>query len=50
MGQGWFNHPELDWQTIETEHFLVHYHAETKRSAQEAAAVDTDLKSVSHFG
>ena len=37
--QGWHNHPELIWRTIETEHFLVHYHEETKRSAEEAAAV-----------
>ena len=39
VSQGWYNHPELDWQTIETEHFLIHYHTETKRSAEEAAAV-----------
>ena len=39
MSQGWYNHPELDWNTIETEHFLIHYHKETKRSAEEAAAV-----------
>ena len=37
--QGWHNHPELEWNTIETEHFLIHYHLETKRSAEEAAAV-----------
>ena len=37
--QGWYNHPELDWSTIETEHFLIHHHEETKRSAAEAAAV-----------
>ena len=39
LSQGWYNHPELDWKTIETEHFLIHYHAETKRSAEESAAV-----------
>ena len=37
--QGWYNHPELDWETIETKHFLIHYHNETYRSAQEAAAI-----------
>ncbi|MDP6853080.1 MAG: hypothetical protein QF472_03925 [Candidatus Marinimicrobia bacterium] len=37
--QGWYNHPELKWSTIETEHFLIHHHEETKRSAAEAAAV-----------
>ena len=39
IGQGWYNHPELDWHTIETEHFLIHYHTETKRSAEETAAI-----------
>ena len=22
FSQGWYNHPELNWETIETEHFL----------------------------
>ena len=35
----WYNHPELDWKTFETDHFLVHFHSETERSAREAAAV-----------
>ena len=35
----WYNHPELTWQTFETEHFLVHYHQDTERSAREAATV-----------
>ncbi|MEE2859121.1 MAG: hypothetical protein VX820_05345 [Candidatus Neomarinimicrobiota bacterium] len=39
FSQSWHNHPELEWKTIETEHFLVHYHLETKRSAEEAAIV-----------
>ncbi len=39
FGRGWYNHTELNWQTIETEHFIVHYHDETERSAREAAAV-----------
>jgi len=37
--QGWYNHPELEWKTIETKHFFIHYHNETYRSAQEAAAI-----------
>jgi len=37
--QSWYNHPELDWRTIETDHFLIHYHDETTRSAQETAAI-----------
>ena len=39
IAQSWHNHPELDWETIETEHFLIHFHEETRRSGQEAAAV-----------
>ena len=39
FSQSWYNHPELEWQTIETEHFLIHYHEETTRSGQETAAV-----------
>ncbi|MGH1363573.1 MAG: BamA/TamA family outer membrane protein [Calditrichia bacterium] len=27
------NHPELVWKTIETEHFLVHYHQGSERTA-----------------
>ncbi len=33
------NHPELDWETIETEHFYIHFHKETERSARESAIV-----------
>ena len=39
FSQSWYNHTELEWQTIETEHFLIHFHEETKRSGQETAAV-----------
>ena len=35
----WYNHPELNWQKIETEHFIICFHDESKRSAQEAALV-----------
>ncbi|MCI0563339.1 MAG: hypothetical protein MN733_33095, partial [Nitrososphaera sp.] len=34
-----FPHPELEWRTIETEHFLVHFHAGAERTAQEVAQV-----------
>ena len=37
--QSWFNHPDLDWYSFETEHFILHYHKETERSAREAAYV-----------
>tara|TARA_Y100001970_G_C14232847_1_gene859781 strand:- start:191 stop:3100 length:2910 start_codon:yes stop_codon:yes gene_type:complete len=33
------NHPELIWETIETEHFYIHFHKETERSAREASIV-----------
>ena len=38
-GQGWYNHPELVWESFETEHFLIHFHQGTERSAREAATV-----------
>jgi len=25
FGQVSYNHPELDWQTIETDHFRIHF-------------------------
>ena len=38
-GQEDFNHPELDWQTIETKHFLVHFHNGSERTGQEVARI-----------
>ncbi|MFQ6609820.1 MAG: TolB family protein, partial [Fidelibacterota bacterium] len=37
--QGWYNHPELDWRYFETDHFIVHFHQGTERSAREAAII-----------
>ncbi len=34
-----YNHPEFEWSTIETEHFLIHFHKETELTAREAATV-----------
>ncbi|NOZ75006.1 MAG: hypothetical protein GXO90_06445 [FCB group bacterium] len=34
-----YNHPELDWQTFETEHFIIHFYDATRHSAQEGAEV-----------
>ena len=34
-----FNHPELDWRTIETDHFYVHFHQGTERTARQTAAI-----------
>ncbi len=39
VGQLDHNHPELDWQTIETEHFQIHYYPATEGTAREGATV-----------
>ena len=41
--QSWFNHSELNWHTFETDHFIIHYHDETERSAREAANVAENI-------
>lgn len=38
-----FNHPELEWQTIEGEHFIIHYHQHTAWTANEALHVAEDV-------
>ncbi|MGB9773446.1 MAG: biopolymer transporter Tol [Bacteroidota bacterium] len=38
-----FHHPEAEWYTIETAHFLIHYHAGEERSAQLAAKIAEDV-------
>jgi hypothetical protein len=43
LAQEDFAHPELDWRTIETEHFLVHYHTGTERTARTVAKVAEDI-------
>ena len=37
--QGIYNHPEIDWQTIETEHFKIHFYDDTEILAREAAGI-----------
>ena len=39
ISQSFHNHPELEWHTFETEHFIFSYHNETERSCREAATV-----------
>jgi len=39
----WYNHPELKWETIETEHFIINFHNGTERSAREAATVAEEV-------
>jgi len=38
-----FHHPELSWKTIETAHFLVHYHEGAERSARVVAKVAEEI-------
>ncbi len=38
-GQLDYNHPELEWQTIETEHFQIHFYPATESTAREGATV-----------
>ena len=33
------NHPELVWKTLETEHFLIHFHNNTERTAYETMEI-----------
>ncbi|NOX38700.1 MAG: hypothetical protein GXO78_14315 [Calditrichaeota bacterium] len=40
---GQSNHPELRWQTIETEHFLIHYHQGTERTANVVARIAEEV-------
>jgi hypothetical protein len=39
FGQAQYNHPEIEWKTIETNHFLIHFYDETESSAREGAEV-----------
>jgi Tol biopolymer transport system component len=39
LAQEDFYHPELEWQTIETKHFLVHFHQGTERTGREVAKI-----------
>ncbi|MGA9363845.1 MAG: biopolymer transporter Tol [Bacteroidota bacterium] len=38
-----FPHPELDWYTIETEHFYVHYHQGVEPTARVVAKIAEDI-------
>jgi Tol biopolymer transport system component len=39
LAQEDFHHPELEWQTIETKHFLVHFHTGASWTAHEVAKI-----------
>lgn len=38
-----FYHPELEWKTIETEHFFVHYHDGAERTARVTAKIAEEI-------
>ena len=38
-----FYHPELEWRSIETEHFYVHFHEGAERTARVVAKVAEDI-------
>ena len=38
-----FPHPELSWRTIETKHFLVHYHDGAERTARVIAKIGEEI-------
>ncbi len=37
------NHPELRWQTLRTEHFIIHYHQGTEHTARQVAAIAEEV-------
>jgi Tol biopolymer transport system component len=38
-----YTHPHLEWMTIETPHFLVHYHRGAERTAREIARIAEEV-------
>lgn len=36
-------HPELEWHTIETKHFIIHYHEGTERTANTIAKIAEEI-------
>ncbi len=38
-----YNHPELDWHTLDMEHFQVHYHEGAERTARTVAKIAEDI-------
>ncbi|MCG8605843.1 biopolymer transporter Tol [bacterium] len=38
-----YNHPELDWYSIETEHFYVHFHRGAERTAKVVAKISESI-------
>ncbi|HGY55429.1 MAG TPA: hypothetical protein ENK44_07005 [Caldithrix abyssi] len=38
-----YNHPELEWETFETEHFIIHFHKGTRQTALIVAKVAEEI-------
>lgn len=38
-----YNHPELEWSTFETEHYFVHFHQGTQRTAELVGKIAEDI-------
>ena len=38
-----YNHPELNWKTFETDHFMIHFYDGTEHSAREGAVVAENI-------
>ena len=38
-----YNHPELDWKTFETEHYFIHFHQGTRRTAELVGKIAEDI-------
>ncbi len=38
-----YNHPELKWKTIETEHFSIHFHQGSERTARTIAGISESV-------
>ncbi len=43
LSQVKYNHPELNWQTFETDHFMIHFYDGTEHSAREGAVVAENI-------
>ena len=43
MSQVQYNHPELDWQTIETDNFRIHFYSQTETSARKGAFIAEEI-------
>ena len=38
-GQDYYNHPEIDWETFETDHFQIHFYEGSEGTARELSLI-----------